>query len=300
VPAYTTIRNIIQGVSSPELEAAFRKHAEKLFSSGEGEKIELSFDGKVIRGSFNHFKDQSAIQFLSIFCRNCNLIIAHEEIECKTNEIPVAQKLIQELDIKDALYTCDALSCQTKTLDVVKETGGEIIVQVKKNQKSLLEDCIAITDSNSYIEKYQETYVKAHGRIEARTATTFSSEGLSKKWSRVESIIKIERERMMLNTKSKEWEDKGETSYYISTNLFSAKESNYAIRGHWGIENKNHHVKDATMKEDFSRIRINPQNIARLRSFALNIMRHNKVGNIKAELYSNALDFGNLLKYRGL
>lgn len=105
---------------------------------------------------------------------------------------------------------------------------------------------------------------------------------------------------MIFNTKSKEWEDKGETSYYISTNLFSAKESNSAIRGHWGIENKNHHVKDATMKEDFSRIRINPQNIARLRSFALNIMRHNKVGNIKAELYSKALDFGNLLKYGGL
>lgn len=73
-----------------------------------------------------------------------------------------------------------------------------------------------------------------------------------------------------------------------------------AIRGHWGIENKNHHVKDATMKEDFSRIRINPQNIARLRSFALNIMRHNKVGNINAELYSNVLDFENLLKYGGL
>jgi predicted transposase YbfD/YdcC len=251
-------------------------------------------------GSFDHFKDQSAIQFLSIFCRNSSLIIAHEEIACKTNEIPVAQKLITELDIEHAVYTCDALSCQIKTLDVVKDTGSDIIVQVKNNQKSLLEDCIAIADSSSYIEKDQEAYVKAHGRIESRTATIFSPEGLSEKWSKVESIIKIERERMIFNTQSKEWEDKGETSYYISTNLFSAKESNSAIRGHWGIENKNHHVKDATMKEDFSRIRINPQNIARLRSFALNIMRYNKVGNINAELYSNVLDFGNLLKYGGL
>ncbi|MEI8248235.1 MAG: hypothetical protein WCI51_20540 [Lentisphaerota bacterium] len=103
VPAYTTIRNIIQGVYSSELEGAFKKYAEELFSLGEGEKKEFSFDGKVMTGSFDHFKDQSAMQFLSIFCRSNNLIIAHEEIACKTNEIPVAQKLITELDIEDAV-----------------------------------------------------------------------------------------------------------------------------------------------------------------------------------------------------
>ncbi len=35
------------------------------------------------------------------------------------------------------------------------------------------------------------------------------------------------------------------------------------------------------MNEDKSRIRVKPQNMARIKSFALNIMRSNKVKNIK-------------------
>lgn len=302
-PAYTTIRNIIQGVSSLDLEAAFRKHAGTLSSdTTERGRLELSFDGKVIRGSFDHFKDQNAIQILSVFCGNNNLILAHEEIECKTNEIPVAQKIIPNLNVKNAVFTCDAINCQTKTLDIVKKTGNDIIVQVKNNQKNLLDDCVKTAETTMPVDEDREPLEKEHGRIVSRTAKVFLPEGLreKEKWAPVESIIQIERNRKDFNTKNKLWEDNGETSYYISTEVFSGKESNSIIRGHWGIENKNHNVKDTTMKEDFSRIRINPQNMVRLRSFALNTMRYNKVSNINRELYSNALDFKSLLKYKGL
>lgn len=301
-PSYSTIRNIIQGVSSIELEATFRKHAESLSSDSliEKEPVGLSFDGKVIRGSFDHFKDQSAIQFLSIFCSNNDLILAHEEIGCKTNEIPVAQQIIKDLNKENVLYTCDALSCQAKTLEAAKSTRSDLIVQVKNNQKYLLNKCIAIAESNPCIDVNKEPYAKERGRIESRTAHVFTPKELNEKWSNIATVIKIDRERMVLNTKKKIWEDKGEVSYYVSTAKYSAKRANEVIRAHWGIENKNHHVRDVAMKEDASRIRINPQNFARLRSFALNIMRYNKVKNIQLALYSNALNFGVLLKYKGL
>lgn len=301
-PSYSTIRNIILGVDSLNLEAVFRTHAEALLSEmhDTSKTLALAFDGKVIRGSFDHFKDQSAIQFLSLFCQTSNLILAHEEIDCKTNEIPVAQELIGKLDKENVLYTCDALSCQEKTINTVKSVGSDIIVQVKNNQKTLLNKCMAIANSNSPIEVNKEPYTKAHGRIESRTASIFEAENLDKKWKNVESVIKIERERMVFNTKTKEWADKGEVSYYISTTTPSAERANEAIRGHWGIENKNHHVKDATMNEDFSRIRVNPQNIARLRSIALNLLRYNGINNIRVACYANSLDFEGLLKYRGL
>ena len=105
---------------------------------------------------------------------------------------------------------------------------------------------------------------------------------------------------LVFDTKKKQWKDRSDTSYYIATTIPSAKRANKVIRGHWGIENRNHHVKDATMNEDFSRIRINPQNIARLRSIALNLMRYNGVSNIKQQQFANALDFKELLKYKGL
>jgi nucleoside-diphosphate-sugar epimerase len=46
-----------------------------------------------------------------------NIILAHEEIEAKTNEIPVAQELIQKLGLTDCVFTFDALHCK-------KNAGG--------------------------------------------------------------------------------------------------------------------------------------------------------------------------------
>jgi len=51
-----------------------------------------------------------------------------------------------------------------------------------------------------------------------------------------------------------------------------AEEFRQAIHNHWGIENRNHYVRDVCMGEDRSRIRTNPHIMAKLRSFALNIL----------------------------
>ena len=72
------------------------------------------------------------------------------------------------------------------------------------------------------------------------------------------------------------------------------------IRGHWGIENRHHYVGDVTLQEDASRIRRNPGIFARLHSFALNILRKNKVTNVSEALYDNALNLDNLRNYVGV
>jgi len=54
------------------------------------------------------------------------------------------------------------------------------------------------------------------------------------------------------------------------------------------------------MNEDKSRIRINPDIFAGLKSSALNILRADKVTNIADELYSDCINIGNVLKYKGI
>jgi len=110
----------------------------------------------------------------------------------------------------------------------------------------------------------------------------------------------VERHRDISDTKKKEWKKTDETAYYISTILLSAEELCKVIRNHWGIENRNHYVKDVTMNEDKSRIRENPHIFARLKSFALNILRANKVKNIADELFYNCIFLGNILNYEGI
>jgi len=111
MPAYTSIRDIIQGTSGTELEQSFRQYSQGLAES-DGEKQVIGCDGKVLRGSFDHFKDHKAIQILSAFVSNSRLILAHEEIATKTNEIPTAQRLMAELGLSGYIFTFDALHCQ--------------------------------------------------------------------------------------------------------------------------------------------------------------------------------------------
>jgi len=110
-PAHTSIRDIIQGTSGAELEAQFRAYSQELAESDD-QNTYLGCDGKVLRGSFDHFKDQKAIQILSVFLSDSNLILAHEEIETKTNEIPTAQRLMGTLGLSGYIFTFDAIHCQ--------------------------------------------------------------------------------------------------------------------------------------------------------------------------------------------
>jgi hypothetical protein len=113
MPAYTSIREIIQGTNGEELEQSFREYSQELAENAD-DKQYIGCDGKVLRGSFDHFQDQKAVQILSAFLSESQIILAHEEIETKTNEIPTAQMLMEELGLSGYIFTFDALHCQKK------------------------------------------------------------------------------------------------------------------------------------------------------------------------------------------
>lgn len=54
------------------------------------------------------------------------------------------------------------------------------------------------------------------------------------------------------------------------------------VRSHWSIENSLHWVKDVTLKEDASKIRIGnaPQNISTIKNIGINIFRENNYTNM--------------------
>jgi predicted transposase YbfD/YdcC len=149
---------------------------------------------------------------------------------------------------------------------------------------------------------YQEPMSKARNRIESRAVQVFTNMTISDtdKWHLVKAIIKVERRRQVFDTKAKCWKQSDETSFYIATTLLSAEMFCRAIRNHWGIENRNHHVRDVSLGEDRSRIRVNPHIFAKLRSFALNILRANQVSNIKLELFKNCMNLDRVLDYTGI
>lgn len=116
VPAYSAIRTILQGLDGAEVERVFRAHAAGLSKTGSGINIEampvVAIDGKTLRHSFDAFNDRKAAHVLSAFAVDEQLILGHLEVDEKTNEIPAAQAMIEELALEGRLFTLDALHCQ--------------------------------------------------------------------------------------------------------------------------------------------------------------------------------------------
>jgi len=108
-PAYTTIRNIILGIDKEDLEREFREFAKKLESLDKSPEMKcIAIDGKTLRGSFDNFEDKKASHILEVFCSNNYLVLAHQEVGEKTNEIPGVQDLLEVLDLKNCIITLDA------------------------------------------------------------------------------------------------------------------------------------------------------------------------------------------------
>jgi predicted transposase YbfD/YdcC len=73
-------------------------------------------------------------------------------------------------------------------------------------------------------------------------------------------------------------------------------------RGHWGIENQLHWVRDATFGEDHSRIRTGhaPEIFAALRNATISVLRLQDVTNVAAALRHYAYRVTDLLKVVGI
>jgi predicted transposase YbfD/YdcC len=192
-----------------------------------------------------------------------------------------------------------------KTLETIVNTNNDAIVQIKENQSMLYSEAKGIAQECECVSTEYQKAEKSHGRIDSRRARVFKVPNILKntcsQWKEVKWIVEIKRTRKEFDTRAKKHKEPSiEYSYYASTTILTAAKFLKAIRDHWKIENKNHYVKDVTMKEDKSRIRRNPAVFAIIRSFALNILRMNNFQNISLAIFSLGLNFNKLLTLKGI
>ena len=112
-PAYTTIRNVLQGLEGSQVERVFRLHGEILRESASFDGLRVvAFDGKTLRGSYDHFTDKKATHLVSAFDIESALVLGHIEVDDKSNDIPAVERLIGELGLAGCVVTADAMHCQ--------------------------------------------------------------------------------------------------------------------------------------------------------------------------------------------
>ena len=179
-------------------------------------------------------------------------------------------------------------------------TGNALLVRVKRNQPTLHEALAALCVEQRQIDQHATVDRRRRGRQEHRLTEVFEADDrLGPEWQPlVAGVARISRLTWMKNTRSGLWKARQEVAYYACQIRLDAPTFARAVRGHWGIENRDHYVRDRILGEDGSRIRRKPGLFARLRSFALNILRANDVVNVSQSLFANALNLDHILAYR--
>ena len=213
----------------------------------------IAFDGKAIRSTGRKGTSHSVLQILSAYLVEEGIVLGQEAIHEKTNEIPVMRDMLEYVDVRDKIVTADAMHCQRETCTTIidAEHGGDYVIGLKPNQKTLHDD-VALFFSTETNGEGLETYTKTEqngGRIERRICRkTNKIDWLSEhEWPGLRSVFSV---RRIVTVKEKKTD---ETSYYITSLDTSAAELLHISRAHWMIESL-HWMLDEDYAEDECRL----------------------------------------------
>jgi predicted transposase YbfD/YdcC len=189
-----------------------------------------------------------------------------------------------------AVITADALHAQRAHAEyLVAQRGGHYLITVKRNQPALHAQLAALPWRQVPIA--HRTREKGHGRAERRTLkVTAVAAGLVFPHA-AQALRIIRRRRPLTGKNTKKWST--ETVYAVtSLTAIQAQPAKLAamVRGHWGIEDRLHWVRDVVYDEDRSQVRTGngPRVMASLRNLAIAILRLTGHASIAAALRYHA------------
>jgi predicted transposase YbfD/YdcC len=244
-PTFSRILNMVDGDEAAKIIIEIMKERAKFITHIDNI---LAVDGKAIRSTTEKGKPHSALQILTAYLTKSGVVLGQKDIHEKTNEIPVFQEMLNYLDINGKIITADAMHCQKETCKEIIEKGGNYILGLKENQKSLHDDVELFIQDKINTECIEQfiTVEKNGGRVEKRICQKVNDiswlhgkEG----WSGLQTVFAVRRITTAKNTNT------DETCYYISSINETAEELLRITREHWKIESM-HWLLDVVFSED--------------------------------------------------
>ncbi|MEV5012570.1 ISAs1 family transposase [Streptomyces sp. NPDC055692] len=295
-PSEATVRRLLQRVDGDALDVAIgawlavRSAALRTAhlgepSQGRPARIAVAVDGKSLRGAVR--PNGRPVHLISAL-RGDGVVLAQREVAARSNEITAFRPLLAPLDLANTVVTFDALLTQTDHATfLVEEKQAHYIAVVKANHPTLHALLKGLPWRD--VPLMDKTRKTAHGRDEIRRLKAATVSGLP--FPHATQALQIVRRRRAVRT--------GKVSIervYAVTSLAAhqatAADLAKRVRGHWGIENREHYVRDTTFGEDASRIRTGsaPRAMASLRNLAISALRLTGWDNIAEGLRHHGRD----------
>ena len=274
-PSHDTFGDVFRVLDPDVFESCFREWIGGLVGVV---KDIIALDGKTVRGS----KDGSIppLHLVSAYATSLGLTLGQEGSAGKGNELKAVRALLDTLVLDGCIVTLDALGCQTDIAATIVDKGGDYVLAVKANQKTLSEALAESFETGDALGwgsadvQHQTTVEKDHGRIETRRAVLVPQidwlpDAIRKEWPTLGAVGMIE------TTQEKGTTVSTDRRYFImSRGVTKVGDFSRAVRAHWGIESM-HWVLDVTFREDACRVRKDQaaRNLSLLRKITFAMLR---------------------------
>ena len=272
IPSHDTFSRIFRLLDPDAFEASFGRFVATFAHAGNIEVVAI--DGKTARRSFDRQDGRQPLHMVNAWAVEQRLVLGQRKVDGASNEIEALPELLALLALEGRIVTADAMHCQKATAQTILERGGDYCLALKGNQPALFDDVRLWLDDPTTVVERAETVDGDHGRIETRRAVVAHDVAwLAERhdFPGLAAVAKV--------TASREIDAKSTTAsrYYLLSKSLPAARLAEVVRTHWHIENRLHWVLDVVMDEDRSRARKDhaPENLARIRRFALNLLRAN-------------------------
>lgn len=248
----------------------------------------VALDGKEVRG-IRRMSDETLL-LISAFTHESGVTLALRSCPAGHEQAAV-RALLQELTLTGRVVTLDALHTQRDTTALIRERGGDYVLTAKGNQPKLvatLQHLFAPWQAGAQDRELVTTADVAHGRLETRTLVALTVAPGTLDWPGAAQVFcltrRVRRGRWTKPTVEVVW---GVTS--LSREQASAARLLALNRGHWGIENRSHWVRDVVCREDAGlAFRDNTAEVlAVCRTTVLNVLRLHQIKNVAAQLRDN-------------
>jgi len=290
IPDKDTFRRVFERLNPSEV-------AECLYGWLENREVAgktVNIDGKTICGSKS--VAHKAYHVVSAWVSENQITLGEIVVDKKSNEITAIPRLLDLVDVEEAIVTIDAMGTQTKIAKKIIEKKADYCLALKGNHSDLHDD-VRFYFENQTVNTKSVTREKDHGRIEKREYFLETDiDWLSQKadWKGLSAIGAV-RSTVIENDLTRV-----ETRYFI-TSLTGVERFADSVRKHWSIENQLHWQLDVTFGEDRAKARKDnaPLNWNVMRKTALPLLRNADVGkkqSIKRKMFMAALDVSFLEK----
>lgn len=249
VPSEATLCRVEHGIDGLSMADRMREFAgacHARLSKGNGGAEVICVDGKALRGTV--LENGSSPDIVSAYSPSTGITLATEACHEKSNEIKAVPRLIDKIDVAGKILTADAMALQKDIVDKIRKKGGDFLIELKANQRSLrygIEDRIR---RRAPLRSYTEGPELGHGRIETRTYRVHDGLDLiadKEKWGGRMTVVEYESDTVFKSTGARSSERRlYVTSLAADTPLLGA-----VVRAHWAIESM-HWGLDVNLQQD--------------------------------------------------